>query len=253
MKTAFYARIVFGVSAILLGIVLLLWHGSDLWQHLRWARMPFSAIVAWCFAIAQVAGGIGMMYARTSRSASIVLGAVYLLFSLALIPGMVATPAVPVLYVDFGEKFSLVCGAIAVYAATEANMARSAAFGQTARLGLGACTVSFAWAQVVYLQYTASLVPAWIPPNQLFWTIVTTIAFALAAIAILTNVQARLAMRLMALMLALFGVLVWIPHIIAHPGTLSNWNEIATNYLITGAVWLVADLRTVLWRAPLPI
>jgi len=43
------------------------------------------------------------------------------------------------------------------------------------------------------------------------WAILTTIAFALAAVATLINRQARLAIRLMALMLALFGVLVWIP------------------------------------------
>jgi hypothetical protein len=41
--------------------------------------------------------------------------------------------------------------------------------------------------------------------------------FALAAIAILINRRARLATRLLTLMLALLGVLVWIPRLIAHP------------------------------------
>jgi hypothetical protein len=102
--------------------------------------------------------------------------------------------------------------------------------------------VSFAWAQIVYLQYTASLVPAWIPPNQVFWTNFTTVAFALAALAMLINRQARLAMRLLAVMTALFGVLVWVPLIVAHPATLANWSEIGENYLIAAAAWLVADL-----------
>ena len=44
----------------------------------------------------------------------------------------------------------------------------------------------------------------------MFWAILTTVAFGLAAIAILINWQARLAMRLMALTLGLFGVLVWV-------------------------------------------
>ena len=55
---------------------------------------------------------------------------------------------------------------------------------------------------MLYRHDTAALVPKWIPPNQMFWTILTTIAFALAAIAILINRQARLATRLMTLMLA---------------------------------------------------
>ena len=87
------------------------------------------------------------------------------------------------------------------------------------------------------------MVPAWIPPNQVLWTNLTTVAFGLAAIAMLINRQARLAMRLLAVMTALFGVLVWLPMIAAHPATLSNWSEIGENYLIAVAAWLVADLH----------
>ena len=76
----------------------------------------------------------------------------------------------------------------------------------------------------------------------MFWTILTTIAFGLAAVAILINRQARLAMRLMTLMLALFGLLVWVPALIAHPEAHGNWSEFALNFLITGAAWLVSDI-----------
>ena len=78
----------------------------------------------------------------------------------------------------------------------------------------------------------------------MFWAMLTTIAFALAAIAILINRHARLAIRLMTLMLALFGVLVWIPALIAHPEAHLNWSEFSLNFLITGAAWIVADLRS---------
>ena len=77
-----------------------------------------------------------------------------------------------------------------------------------------------------------------------FWAILTTIAFALAAVAILMNRQARLALRLMTFMLALFGMLVWIPRLIAHPETHLNWSEFGLTFLITGAAWMVADLRS---------
>ena len=74
----------------------------------------------------------------------------------------------------------------------------------------------------------------------MFWAILTTVAFALAAIAILTNQRARLATRLMTLMLALFGVLVWIPRLLTHPALHLNWSEFALTFLITGAAWMVA-------------
>ena len=243
MKTAFYGRIVFGASAVLFGVIALMWHDSDTWQTLSqiWS-LPFGAILGGCLMTVQIAGGIGMQYPRTARWASIVLGVVYLLFSLACIPGIIAAPATYGHYGSFFEQFSCLCGAMALYAATEASEARAVAFGRVARLGLGLCAISFTLGQMIYLRFTAGLVPKWIPPNQMFWAVLTTVAFALAAIAILSNRQARLALRLMTLMLALFGVLVWIPRLIAHPEAHLNWSEFGLTSLIAGATWMVADL-----------
>jgi hypothetical protein len=175
------------------------------------------------------------------RPASAVLIVVYALFSLVCVPGIVAAPKVFVEYDGFFEQFCLLCGAIAVYAAT-ADATRSATLGRVARVGLGLCTVSFTLAQIFYFRVTVDLVPKWIPPNPTFWAILTTVAFGLAAVAILTNLQARLALRLLTLMLALFGILVWIPQLIAHPEAHGNWSEFALNFLITGAAWMVAEL-----------
>ena len=245
MKTAWYGRIVFGASAVLFGAIALMWYDSDTWQSLRqiWS-LPFGTIIGGCLMTAQIAGGIGMQYLRTARLASVVLCVVYLCFSLACIPGIIAASTIYAQYGSFFEQFSLLCGAIALYAATEANVARAVVFGRLARLGLGVCAISFTLSQMFYLRVTAGLVPKWIPPNQMFWAILTTIAFALAAIAILINRQARLALRLMTLMLTLFGVLVWIPRLIAHPQAHLNWSEFALTFLITGAAWMVADLRS---------
>ena len=90
----------------------------------------------------------------------------------------------------------------------------------------------------------ADLVPKVDSTQPDFWAILTTIAFALVAIAILINRQARLAIRLMTLMLALFGVVVWIPRLIARPQVHLNWSEFGLTFLITGAAWMVADLRS---------
>ena len=242
MKTAFYGRIVFGASAVLFGVIALMWYDSDTWQTLRqiWI-LPLGTIIGGCLMTLQIVGGIGMQYPNTARLAAILLGFVYLLFSLACIPGIIAGPSIYAHYGSFFEQFSALCGAIGLYAATEAK-ARAVAFGRVARLGLGVCAISFTLSQIFYLSVTVDLVPRWIPPNQMFWAILTTISFALAAIAILINRQARLALRLMTVMLALFGVLVWIPRLIAHPEAHLNWSEFGLTMLITGAAWLVADL-----------
>jgi hypothetical protein len=242
MRRALYARFLFGASAVLYGIIMLMWHDADTWQGLPFLTLPLGAILGACIAIAQIAGGVGITYARTARVGSIVLGIVYVLFCLGCVPGMIAKPTVYGEYVGFFEWLALVFGALAVYAAVEMGASPPAALERAARIGLGICTVSFMLAQIAYLRYTASLVPMWIPPSQMFWTILTTVAFGVAAIAILINVRAQLAMRLMTLMLALFGILVWVPRLLAHPEAHGNWSEFAVNFLITGAVWAVAEV-----------
>jgi hypothetical protein len=45
----------------------------------------------------------------------------------------------------------------------------------------------------------------------------------------------------MTLMLASFGVLVWVPYLIAHSQAHFNWSECVLTFLVTGAAWVVAD------------
>ena len=241
-----FGRMVFGAAAVLFGVIALMWHDAETWQNPQhiWS-LPFGTILGVCLMAAQIAGGIGIQFPRTRRVAAIVLCVVYFCFSLACVPGIIAATNI---YDRYGGSFflffSLLCGAIALYATTEENVARQVLLGRVARIGVGVCAISFTLGQALLLQDTAQLVPKWIPPNRMFWAILTTVAFALAAVAILINRWATLAMCLMTLMLALFGVLVWVPHLIAHPEAHFNWSEFALTLLVTGAVWTVADLRS---------
>lgn len=239
MRAALYARILFGASAVLFGAIALAWHDADTWQSFaRFWHLPAGAAIGACLMAALIAGGIGLPFARTARAAAVVLGIVFAVSSLLCIWGIARAPAVPVQYGAFFEQFSLLCGAAGAYALSEGNAARASRLARAVRIGLGLCAVSFAAMQIFYLKFTATLVPAWLPPDQTFWTILTTVAFGLAAIAMLTDLQARLAMRLMTLMIGLFGLIVWLPAVAGHPGSHGNWSEFALNFLIAGAAWL---------------
>jgi hypothetical protein len=235
-------RVVLGASAVLFGVIALMWRDVETWQTLsRIWKLPAGLAIGRLLMAAQILGGLGVLLPRTGRPAAILLAIVYSLFSLACIPDIVAAPAVYEHYGSFVEQFTLIWGALAIYAATQPNEDLAAALARAARLGIGVCAVSYTLSQIFYLRLTASLVPTWIPPGQMFWAILTTIAFALAAAAILTGRQGQLALRLMTLMMALFGILVWIPLLVAHPEAHPNWSEFALTWLMTGAAWAVGD------------
>ncbi|MGB9434255.1 MAG: hypothetical protein WBQ89_18565, partial [Candidatus Acidiferrum sp.] len=104
------------------------------------------------------------------------------------------------------------------------------------------CAASFTLEQAVYLGATAQLVPKWIPPSQMFWAVATTIAFAAAAMALVTNRMALVATRLLTMMIVSFGLLVWVPLVISDPHNHTNWSENAETFAIAGAAWILADL-----------
>src|SRR5579872_455015 len=141
MREAAYTRIVFGGSAVLLGVISLTWRDADTWQTLRriWS-LPFGAAIGAGLMCFQIAGGLGMQFAWSARQSGIVLIVVYGLFSLACVPGIVAAPSAYERYGSFFEQFCALSGAVALLALTDANRK---ALGRLARVGLGLSAVSF--------------------------------------------------------------------------------------------------------------
>jgi uncharacterized membrane protein YphA (DoxX/SURF4 family) len=235
-------RITFGVFAVVLAVVFFIWHDSELWSHLPPIGVKAQTALAWVVTIATILGGLGIMIPRTARVGASLVGIVFVLYALACIPGIVAAPTTYGSYVDFFELLAIVSGAIAVIALATAENSRAVVLGRTARILLGVCTISFALTQIDYLKETASQVPPWLPPSPMFWAVLTTIAFGLAALAILIDRSARLALRLMSIMIDLFGLAVWVPRVIAQPHMLFFWSEGSWTFLIATAAWLVAEV-----------
>ena len=246
MNSSLYRRLLFGASAILFGVMALLWRDPETWQTLHHLWSLPAGLVIGCFLMTlQIAAGLALPFPRTVRLASIVLCVVYACFSLAAVPGIVAAPSVYAQYGSFFEQFSLFCGVLALVAATSQDAARSKPLATFARIGFALCALSFALTQLFYLHETAVLVPRWLPPSQSFWAILTTIAFALAALALLFHRYTNLALNLMTLMLALFAILVWLPRLLAHPNSHFTWSEFALTALITASTSLLAGANSI--------
>lgn len=226
-------RHVFGVAALASGLIMLAWHDYNGWHQPRY--------LVYAAAAAQILGGAAIQFRRTAKTGAGVLGAVYLVFALLCVPGIVTAPKIYNSWGNFFEQFSLVTGA-AIVCARLSSAWSPETLNRIGRIFLGICAASFALEQAFYLNATASLVPKWIPPSQMFWAVATTVLFALAAVALLTNRVALLATRLLTMMLAIFGLLVWVPLVISDPRSHTNWSEIAETFAIAGTAWILADL-----------
>lgn len=237
----YLGRHVYGLAAIIFGIVTLGWRDFTTWQQ----NIPRGVIVVYLVAALELVGGVAIQWPKTARAGAIALAVIYTVFALSWVPRIAKEPLVYDRWGNFFEQLSIVSGAMIVYAWTgRYDSGRPAKISRMGYLFFGICVISFTLEQLFYLPATASFVPKWIPPGQMFWAITTTVAFALAAVALLSGHVALLASRLLTLMLIGFALLVWLPTLFGDAHKMFNWAGNAQNLAITGAAWIVADFLT---------
>jgi uncharacterized membrane protein YphA (DoxX/SURF4 family) len=243
MKKIYLGRHVFGLAAIIFGVLTLAWRDFNGWQQIQaLGDVPHREVLAYIVAVIEILGGLAIQWQKTARIGSAALGSIFFVFALLWVPRILAKPTVYDPWGNFFEQFSQVAGALIVYATVDRkNSERDARIARIGYYSFGICVVSFTLEQALYLSGTAGFVPRWIPPGQMFWAITTTIAFALAAIALLSGRSALLASQLLTAMIVGFGLLVWLPAPFADPHKQINWFGNAENLAIAGAAWIVAD------------
>ena len=251
MKVAL-GRHVLGLASIGFGVLALTWGDFNIWQQIRpLGPVPHHESLLYAIAVGEIFGGLAIQWRATARAGAAVLAVVYLFFGMLWLPLFIEKPVFDRL-ANFFEQFSMVSGALIVYAT--ARPTHSRAMARLARIGyygFALCVVSFTLEQAFYLQATADFVPKWIPPGQMFWAVTTTIAFGLAAVALFSDRFALPASRLLTLMIVLFGLLIWVPAPVGDPHSLTAWAGIAENYGIGGAAWIVADYLVLVPRRSL--
>jgi hypothetical protein len=255
----------FGLAAIVFGIVTIAWRDTSVWQQVAALKPHHALLLALTFVAAaiEILGGLAIQWPRTARAGALALFFVFAIFALLCVPGIFAAPQVYNSWGNFFEQLSQAMGPLLAFALLGMNASgnnsvserRTAPLARFAYVLFAICVISFANEQYAYLRPTVSLVPKWIPPSQMFWAMATTIAFWLAAAALLTgaiaftgaagavliNKTALLAARLLTAMLVGFGLLVWFPACFKDPHALGNWTENAETFAIAGAAWIVAE------------
>jgi len=116
---------------------------------------------------------------------------------------------------------------------------------RTAQVLFGLTCVFYGCSHFVYPEYTATLVPVWLP-GRLALAYFTGLGHVAAGLAIIFGIIPRLAAVLEAIMMSLFAMLVWIPSFFAQPTPQwatppeHQWSELTVNLVLAASAWIIA-------------
>lgn len=190
--------------------------------------------------------GIGMLSLRTARTAAIVLAALLLAACLLIhLPILIGNLRVSYSWVRLFETLALAGAALALVGMLGASRghaqnSRSDRLIKIGRLLFGASLPVFAATHFIYPDFVAALIPTWIPA-RLFWAWFTGAAHLLAGLAIVSNIQARLAGTLAGAMYGSWALILHLPRVLADIGNQGEITSLFVAVVLCGGAWLVAS------------
>jgi len=250
---------VYAVGSVAAGIADLVWGEFEpAHQPIQaWGdHIPGVTIFAYIVAIGLIAGGMALLWRRSTGFGGASLAVVYGIFVLFPLPRLYTAPHFlghhPGVYI--GVLVS-VCQQVILFVA--AVMAWTSAKGplspltiKLASIVFGLCAVDFGVAHLIAVQMVVPMIPKWMPLGATFWVVLTGIAFVLAGLAMISGVFDVLAARLLALMLLVFSAFVLGPLMFSSPHNHISWGANAYNLAAVGAAWIVAEC--IAWVRALP-
>jgi uncharacterized membrane protein len=219
----------------------------QVWQPVpRW--VPAHEALAYLCALISLASGIGLLWPRTAAVAARVVFASLLAWLLVLrLPNLFYQSPLVLVAWTFGSTAVMVAAAWVLYVRFAGDRDRRRLGGlagdtgvRIARALYGLSLVPFGLAHFMYLDATTVLIPHWLPWH-VAWAYSTGAAFIAAGLAVTAGVFGRLAAALSTLMMGLFGLIVWVPRVLA--GTVSDfqWGEFVVTWALMAGAWVVAD------------
>lgn len=213
--------------------------------------MPWREPWVYGSALVLLVAGIGLCFSRTALPSVLAFGACQAVGAAICVPGIASQPRSIGAWYPLCEALTSLVGAWVLYALLRRQSQESAAGMATEhamRLALvlfGLTCVFYGWSHFLYADYTASMVPAWLP-GHLPVAYFTGAAHIAAGVAIVFGILPGLAATLEATMMSLFGLLVWVPSFFTVPRPTwarqppNQWSELVVNVALAAAAWIVA-------------
>lgn len=215
---------------------------------------PFAWPKAWTYGLGALllAACAGLLWRATVAGSAVIVAACAAAWAVRGVPPILHAPLSVGSWYGFSEAVSVLVGVGTLYALGRRFDAGGAApdlMGEGAlragRILLGGACVVWGLAHFAYAAYSFLFVPEWFPARMAL-VYLTGACHAAAGVALILGILPRLAAALEAIMIGLFGVLVWIPTYFAHPvpkwaGSPQNqWSETFLNFALAAVAWLIA-------------
>lgn len=238
-----YNALLYACGVTLLGVVGIFFGDFALqWQGVpkEIPRMP----LAYVSAAVLVAGGV-LILARRERIGALALAAFFGFWVVAFhLPATLKSASHIGTWNAPAEITFLTMGGLALFA-SYLQGPRRALMTKAARLLAGASAMVFGSAHFNYIDFTATFVPAWIPPSQVFWAWATGVGHLLAGFAMASDTLARLAATCLAGMMGSFALLVHLPRVLNAPDNHAEWIMLAVSSALSGSALLIHRCATI--------
>lgn len=206
------------------------------WQPVA-ASIPNRAQWAMAIGIVEVLTGIALIIPGTQQWGAFVASALYVFWELLHSPDIVSHPANVAAWLGASEPFAIALGALLLARSGEADGADilDRIFVQL----FGASAVVFGASHFAYAQFTAAMVPAWLP-MPLALAYVTGAIHAGTGSALILGLRRELAALIEAAMMTSFVLLVHIPRVFHEPSNRFEWTMMFAAIALSSAAWIVA-------------
>jgi uncharacterized membrane protein len=215
------------------------------------ASVPWRGMWIHGFAILVLAASVGLCFSRTALMSVLTVGAYQLVWVLTAMPVILSGPFSIGAWYPFCEAVTALVGAWILYTMlrwpsgdSQAPIAAHRAV-RAAQVLFGLNCIFYGVSHFAYADYTASMVPTWLP-GRLGLAYLTGLAHFAAGIGIVVGILAPLAATLEAVMMSLFGLLVWVPTFFAQSPPKwamppqNRWSEVVVTLVLAASAWIVA-------------